>query len=63
MDPAIEGNYGLLKAVAKHPAIKRVVITSSCVALFNASDGTLTQIIKDIYKNQRNGNEIKINYL
>jgi len=38
LDPAIEGNLSLLRAVAKTPSIKRVVITSSLAAIIGASE-------------------------
>jgi nucleoside-diphosphate-sugar epimerase len=39
LDPAIEGNLGLLRAAAKTPSVKRIVITSSVAAILNASTG------------------------
>jgi nucleoside-diphosphate-sugar epimerase len=38
IDPAIQGNLGLLRAASKSPSVKRVVITSSVVIL-NPPDG------------------------
>jgi len=43
LDPAIEGNLGLLRAVAKTPTIKRVAITSSVAAVMSASTGMCTE--------------------
>ena len=50
MDPAIEGNLGLLRAVAKTPSVKRVVITSSVAAIFGFDNPGMRIKIKKIRK-------------
>ena len=33
IEPAVQGTLGVLKAVAKAGSVKRVVLTSSCIAI------------------------------
>eukprot|EP00026_Physarum_polycephalum_P013876 Phypoly_transcript_14329.p1 GENE.Phypoly_transcript_14329~~Phypoly_transcript_14329.p1 ORF type:complete len:233 (+),score=45.49 Phypoly_transcript_14329:244-942(+) len=47
LDPAIEGNLGLLRAAAKVSSIKRVVITSSIAALVELTSSDTSHIFTD----------------
>lgn len=47
VEPAVQGNLGLLRAAAASPSIKRIVITSSVVILNTAPTGGATKVSPD----------------
>jgi len=47
VEPAVQGNVGLLKAAALSPSIKRIVITSSVAILKRAPEGDATKVGPD----------------
>lgn len=47
IEPAVQGNLGLLKAAATSPSVKRIVITSSVAILNRSPEGNATKVGPD----------------
>lgn len=47
IEPAVQGNFGLLQAATTSPSVKRIVITSSVVILKSKPEGNATKVGPD----------------